>query len=461
MAKRTGSKEIVVPQDSSYIMHSKDHAMHRFVSQGAMSEASTSLSGSFIVAFAKDIGSNALHVGFLSAFSGLLAPFGNLHGSKLMEHWSRRTIHMRFTILMALTWLPALLMIFFFWKDIGRPYLPYALILFYSIFIYLSGVKDPPTFSWLGDLVPENMRGKYFAQRSRLIGLVGLVVFLAGGFVLDIFQTKGYVLVGYTVLFSIAIILRFYSARQINHIFSPKFSLKKGYYFSFWSFVRRYDNFGKFSMFHAVFHFAIMVASPFFAYYMLNDLGFGKLTFTIVSLSTTAFSLLLIPLAGKFSDKYGNLKLLYIAGITFPLTPLVWMVFKDPIILTIVPGFISGLANAALGIAVTNYTYDSVSQQKRALCISYFNLMTGVGIFFGSILGGLMIEYIKISFMNTTLFVFGIAVLLRAGAALYFLPQLQEVRKVNRINGLSFDVFHPFKAIHSDVVWFKKFYYGK
>lgn len=454
-------KVIVIPEDSPYVKHSKDHGRKKFISQGAISEASTSLSGSFVVAFAKDLGANALHIGFLSAFSGLLAPFGNLHGSKLMEHWSRRSIHIRFTILQALIWLPTFLLIFFFWKDIGKEFLPYALIVFYSLFVYMGGVKDPPTFSWLGDLVPQEIRGRYFARRSRFIGFIGLAVFLIGGFILDLFETKGYVFIGYTLLFSISVALRFYSARQVHHIFSPKFTLHKGYYFSFWSFIKRYDNFGKFAVFHAVFHLAIMIASPFFAYYMLNDLHFGKLTFTIVSLSTTAFSLILIPLAGKFSDKYGNLKLLYIAGIAFPITPVIWMFFTDPIALTILPGFVSGLANAALGIAVTNYTYDSTSPQKRALCVSYFSLLTGIGVFIGSLIGGMMIEYLHVTFMNTTLFVFGVAAVLRAATALYFLPQLEEVRRVSPIQGLSLDVAHPFKAIHSDIVWFKKFFYSK
>ncbi|MEK6899178.1 MAG: MFS transporter [Nanoarchaeota archaeon] len=451
-------KVIVIPEDSPYVKVSKEHARHKFIAQGAVSEASTSLSGSFIVAFAKDIGSNALHIGFLSAFSGILSPFGNLWGSKLMEKNSRRYIHYKFTILLALTWLPILALIFFFWKGIGLNYLPHALIVFYCLYAFLSSVKDPPTFSWLGDLVPAEIRGKYFAQRSRFIGFVGLALFLVAGFVLDFFETKGLILIGYGILFTISIILRLYSARQVNHIFSPRFVLHKGYYFSFLSFIKRYDNFGKFAMFYAVFNFSLMVASPFFGYYMLNDLGFGKVTFTIVSLSSTAFSLLFMPLAGKFSDKYGNLKLMYIGCAMFSINPVIWIFFKSPVVLSILPGFVAGVANAAIGIAVTNYTYDSTSEQKRALCVSYFGLLTGVGVFLGSLLGGFMIENLSISFMNTTLFVFAIAAVLRAGTSLYFLPQLEEVRHVKRIHGLSLNVLHPFRAVHSDITWFKRFY---
>lgn len=447
--------------DSDYVSYSKERARRQFIRQGASSEISSSLSASFIVPFAKDIGANALHIGLLSAFSGLLGPLGNLRGSSLMERYSRKTIHLNYTFWQVLLWLPMFALVFLFWRGIGTTYLPYALTLFYTLFTYVSIVKDPATFSWLGDIVSEDERGSYFSRRGKYIGWIGLAVFLLGGYILDVFETRGAVLLGYTVLFSAAVVFRFISAFQVRRIFSPHFKLTKGYYFSFWDFLKRYDNYGKFVMFQAVFNFAIMVASPFFAYYMLNDLGFNKLIFTIVSLSSTVFSLILMPLAGKFSDKYGNLKLLYIAGITFPMTPFIWIFLRDPWMLAIIPGFVSGVANAAFSIGVTNYTYDSTGVQKRGLCVAYAGVLNGFGIFAGSLLGGLLIQYLSISFMNTTLFVFALAAVLRVAAAVLFLPQLTEVRKTERLKGLSIDLHHPFKSFHSDVVWFKNFVKGR
>lgn len=442
---------------SEYVRKSEDKAERKFVSQGAVSEASTNLSSSFIVPFAQALGANAAHIGFLSAFSGIVSPLGNLWGSKLMERRSRKRIHIVYTIFQAIIWLPIILLAYMFFKSVGVPYLPYLLILFYSLFIFISAVKDPASFSWIGDIVPENERGKYFALRNKVIGWTGVAIFLIGGLILYYFEKKPYVLGIYSAIFLLSIVLRFYSVYQVRHIFSPSFKLKKDYYFSFWSFIKRYDNFGKFTVFNALFNFAVMVASPFFAVYMLNDLHFNLLTFTIVSLSSTVFYLLLTPLAGKFSDRYGNLKLLYIAGFAFPITPILWLFLTNPIWLTLLPGFTAGLGNAALSIGTTNFTYDSVSPQKRGICLAYFGVLNGIGVFLGSILGGLMIQYLSVSFMNTTLFVFALAAVLRFAVVIFFLPSLVEYKKSDRIRGLAWDVYHPFKTAHSDVVWFKKF----
>lgn len=462
MVEKRGVKQVIIEGDSPVKDHLEERARDRFISQGAVSEASTALSGSFIVPFARALGANAAHIGFISAFSGLIAPLGNLWGSKLMERHSRKWIHVVFTGWLSFVWIPIILLAFLYTRNLGVPYLPYALIVLYSIYIFFSAVKDPPSFSWIGDLVPEEQRGHYFARRNKVIGWTGVVMFLLGGTVLYFFENQPYVLAIYSLVFIAAIVLRVVSLYQVKHIYCPHFKLHKGYYFSFWSFLKRYDNFGKFAVFQAAFNLAVMVASPFFAVYMLQELHFNLFWFTAVSLSSTVFYLLLTPLAGKFSDRYGNLKLLYIAAWAFPVTPLLWLFLKDPILLFLLPGFTAGLGNAALGIGSTNFMYEAVSsKEKRGICFTYSNILTGIGVFLGSIIGGLMIEYLHITFMNTFLFVFVVAAVLRFIVAFAFVPQLKEEKRHERLRGLSWDALHPFRTVHTDYVWFKKFVHQK
>ena len=219
--------------------------------------------------------------------------------------------------------------------------------------------------------------------------------------------------------------------------------------------MKKMDNYGKFSIYLAFFNGAIMIASPFFAVYMLQYLKFSYVTFMIISISSTVVYLLSIPIAGKFSDRYGNVKLMHVANVLFILTPILWIFIKNPFWLIGIPQVISGLANAAFIIAATNFNYDAVSPEKRGLCVSYNNILVGAGMFIGPIIGGLIVNYYHPSALNPYLFLFGVAAFFRLVVGLIFLPGIKEVKKIKYIPNFSMEVTHPWKAIHNDVSWLK------
>src|SRR3989344_8012475 len=138
----------------------------------------------------------------------------------------------------------------------------------------------------------------------------------------------------------------------------------------------------------------MMLSAPFFAVRMLDDLKFSYVIDTIVSVSSTVFYLLFASISGKFSDRYGNLKLIYIGSFLFPIIPLLWVVLDSPLMLILIPGLVSGLANAAFVIGTTNFSYNTTSPQKRGFCFAYAALLIGLGTLAGSSIGGWIVEYL-------------------------------------------------------------------
>jgi MFS family permease len=197
-----------------------------------------------------------------------------------------------------------------------------------------------------------------------------------------------------------------------------------------------------------------MIASPFFAVYMLEVLHMDIITFTIVSLTSSIFYLVLSPLAGKFGDKYGNLKLVWIGHVFFILTPLLWLVTKNPLWIIFIPQLSSGIANAASTIAENNFTYDAVRPEKRGVCVSYTNLLIGIGTFVGSILGGLLLKIFPTLTATAFVYLFITAAAVRLLVAMIFLPTLKEVRKTERLPPMHIHLNHPFKSMHSEIGWF-------
>ncbi|MEK6908912.1 MAG: MFS transporter [Nanoarchaeota archaeon] len=443
--------------ESDYLKHSKEHALRASLKEGYTQSIGVNMSSGFLTPLILATGGNSFHIGLMTSLNGLFDPYGEIVGSKLMENHSRKKLWMHAKLWIVFLQIPVLALIYFAWKGTLTLVLPWIMIALWGILIpFIYGAGYVSWLSWLGDLVPEEKKGKFFASRNRLIGIVGLVTLVISGFLLDLFKTKGYVLLGFAFLFAFAMIFRIASVHYTNKIFNPYFRVKKQSYFSFISFLKRYDNYGKFAVFQAFFYFAMMMSAPFFAVRMLEDLNFNYLTYTIVSISSTVFYLFFAPIAGKFSDKYGNLKLIYFGAFLFPIVPLLWMFFENPIALILIPGIVSGLANAGFVIGTTSFSYNASSPQKRGFCFAYSALLIGLGTLFGSFIGGIIVQYISVDFISSMFFTFIISSILMIITALFFLPKLTEGYRT-KFEAFHLDTTKPGKTINSTVVWLKSF----
>jgi len=412
----------------------KKQALDLSIKEGSACAVMTGAGHSFITPFALALSASNLQIGFLSSFIGLIGPLSQLKSSHLMEYYSRKKIVVTTVLISALMWLPVMLLGLMFCFNFWLAALPVLLIIIYSIHIGIGAVAGPAWFSWMGDLVAFNRRGRYFSKRRKIAGAVAIISMLVAGFVLDYFKTKGLVLVGFTIIFTVAMLARVYSIFLFKRIYNPKMKLKKGYYFSFWDFLKRCmeNNFGRFAVFVGLIHLAVAISSPFFAVYMLKELGFTYKWFTFITLSSSVFSLIALPFWGRFTDKYGNRLALVLSSIFIPIVPILWIFSPSKFYLLLVPSLIGGVFWGGFNLAVFNFIFDSVKPNHRALCVTYHNVLMGIGIFIGSIIGGLIAKFIPVTFMSIFLFIFLVSGIARALIAIIFLPKIKEVRHTKK-----------------------------
>lgn len=419
------------------ILKKKEKARKSSVIEGSFAAVQTSIGDNYIAPYALALNANNLHISLLSSIPGLLGPLSQNWGSKLIEKYSRKKIALFGVLFQALTWLPIIILAYLFYKGIWTSMLPLLLIIFFSAYTIFGNLAGPAVFSWMGDLVSENQRGKYFSFRNRVTGFFSLVCTLIAAFLLDFFKQHSLLLLGFVIFFAVAMIFRFISRQLFKKIYEPKLKLEDGYYFSFWQFIKRApkNNFGKFSIYVALLHFATAIAGPFFAVYMLKDLQFSYVIYIIVAITQTASGLLFMPLLGKFSDKYGNYKLIKLSSIFVSIFPIFWLFSSSPLYLIFVPQLIVGIAWAGFNLAVGNFIYDTVTPQRRGIAVSYYNVLIGIGVFIGATLGGLVAKYATINFMNIFLFLFLISGIARAIVSIIMLPRIKEVREVKKFDG--------------------------
>ena len=370
-----------------------------------------------------------METGLLASFANLLGPIAQIFGSRLIEKFHRKKIVVWGVVFQAISCLIFVSLGIIFLLSQKTFYLVPLVILTY-IFYHLSvSLSEPAWFSLMGDVVPENIRGKYFSGRNKITSFFSISSALFAASLLYYLE-KSEIIFGFVVIFSVASLARLVSAYWLNKHYVENITLEKNYYFSFWQFLKHlpHYNFNRFALYIGLIKLSVGIGGPFFAVYMWKILKFNPLWFTTINISAGIFSLIFFPLWGYFADKYGNRELLRVTSLLIILSPLLWILNSHPLYLILVPQFFAGFGWSGFNLATSNFIYDAVEPRRRAMLVAYNNLLSGIGIFFGAIIGGFIIQYVKLNFLNIFLFTFLVSGLLRILIIILFLPQVEEVR---------------------------------
>ena len=436
--------------DSPKIQELKKAALEKSIKEGSATAFSSGTTLSYATPYALALGATGSQIGFLSASPAILNPLAQFASSKLMEKYHRKEIVKLSVLLQAITFLPLGVIGLLSYFNIISNYLVYLFIAFYALLSIFGGMVYPPWFSWMGDLTNEKERGEYFARRNRILGIVEILGMLTGLLLLNTFKTIP-VLIGFSTLFFLAFISRLYSLYLIRKQYIPLEIKRKRDKIFLKQFLNSNKNFKIFSTYNFFLNFAIFIASPFFAVYMLDKSSGLSLSYTWFIIITTfgaIFNLIFLKIIGKFSDKHGNLKLITVSNLFFALNPLLWILIKNPFGLIFIQ-LVSGLANASFIISFNNFSYNSLEQKSRGIGIAYVSILLGIGAFLGSLVGGFIIDYVPINFINKFFFLFIIAAILRLAVAVVFIPSLSESQKSNRNHHIN--LAHPFRGLYNEL----------
>ena len=459
-------KGSVVRVDHPIVQKKIDKSLKLSIQEGSLNSMSSGFGLFYLSPFALALNATSSQIGILHAIISLLPSIVQVKASELIRKFSRKKIILRCVMIQILLWIPIILTGFLFY--VGVPYMVWILISFIGLLYVFGAISHPAWFSWMGSLIPEEKRGKYLAKRNRVAGFFGLVIMVVSAVVLDSIRDVGvskgnilgWTLLGFGILFALAALTRLWSWTLLARQYEPRLKIRKKDGFSFWQFLKMAPStpFGRFSLFMGVFSMTIGIAGPFWAVYMLRDLGFSYMWFMGITVSGIVFQLLFLPLLGKASDRFGNIRIIRICSGLIFLAPLLWiasaLISSDlgvKLYLLFVPSIVSGFAFAGYNLATNNYVYDAVSVQKRGFGVSYMNLLVGVGTFVGASIGSL-IALIGVPFMNTMLFIFLISGICRFLIATFGIRYLREVRHVKKFSShYLINEFRPMQGVIREI----------
>ena len=339
----------------------------------------------------------------------------------------RKRIVLTAVVLQAWMWLPILVLP----ALMGARAVP-LLVLLYTIYLILARFSAPAWISWMGDLVPESVRGEYFGHRNLIIQLTTVCSTLVAGSLLGLFEERSELL-GFGLLFVVAFLARMASAGFLRQVQEPAYVHQQQDDFTLRQFVGRLPSttYGRFVIFNCLLRLATAFSAPFFALYMLHDLGLGYGSYTLVIASSTFAKVFTMQQWGRIGDRFGNRRVLGVTALLIPVVPMLWLLSTRVWWLVLIELF-AGLAWGGYDLAGANFLFDAVRPAKRVRVFAFHETLHGICLFLGAMAGGLVSTRVpQLSFAVSPLqTIFLLSGLLRLLAVGMLLHTVKEVRVI-------------------------------
>ncbi len=366
---------------------------------GAFATAATKIVDSYSIPFVLSLGAGKVEVALLDSMQSLARGASQLPGVKLAEKLgSRKAV---WNICSALQRLMLIPLIFMAFSGVSMVYLAIA---FLALSTFFMALKTPAWASLIGDIVPDNMRGRFFARRNMLMGFTSLASILVLGSVIGSFAMEGQAMQGYGFAFAVSLILGLFSVAMV-YLKIEEPSYRPPYKFTSriridiegtkrWLSVNK--NFAYFTAFVAFMQFSVKIASPFIAVYVLNELQLGIVWLAAIIALTSLSETLSYRHWGKALDIVGEKTVLAVTGMLVILIPFAWMFVSLPahgLMIAILDGF----AWSGFDTAVFALTLSTTPKEQRLSFVAKHNTAKEFSMVLGAVTAGILAHHFDLN----------------------------------------------------------------
>lgn len=360
-----------------------------------------------------------------------IGPVAQIFGGRTVGKKQRKKVVTQTLLIDSIGWLFMAIIAFLYLKGIATPILPYLIIADIAMIFLASGYGHPSWFSLIGDLVDSRFRGRWFSKRSTIISFMTILLGISSAFALEYFKGAGKENLAFIVLFSLAFLARGYCVFIMKKHYEPVLIEKRKSKLTLKKFIKeaKKTNLGKFTIFRGMLSIITGMTVPLVSIYLLRHLQLDYVSYMMIMLSGTLFSVITLNMWGKIADKYGNYKVIALTTAIIPLTPILWILSPSKLYLFLIPAIVGGTSWSAFIMASGNFIYDNTKKQTRGKAISYFNLFTGIGSLIGGIISAILIKNLNTTWIEPIFLIFIIGSILRFILIGFWIPKIHEAKK--------------------------------
>jgi MFS family permease len=351
--------------------------------------------GVILTGFLLALNASDVQIGIMGALP-FFAYLWMLHGSYLVEQiGDRKRITLTALWIARSIWPLVIVLPFMHFLGIDERRVGIFLFLYtiYNIFNAIAGLAYT---SWLVDLVPEDMRGRFFARRNVALGITGMATSMLGGIFLDLWNKHipHREMEAFAIAFAIATIAGFVSNHYLGKIVGIPLSRQEGED-SFWKLFQRPlrdRNFRQLMLLRVVLDMSLNIAGPFFVVYMIREVGLGFFFATAMTTIAGAVSLVSMNAWGRLSDRYGNKPLLAISIIGKGIFPLLWLWTSPETFALYIIAHLFGVFDAGINLTAGNIVFEVAPRAYTSIYFGVFFTTVGLASAVAPVIGGALLQ---------------------------------------------------------------------
>lgn len=307
----------------------------------------------------------------------------------LQRHFSLRQIIAATFVMNALPW-PFVLLFPWIgdWANIA-----------FGVIVFVSNLGNAVCgVAWwaaVSELVPLNIRGRYFGARNLIFGFWALIVALVAGQVADRFHNAIWI---FGIIFALAAVSRMIGLFFFTRMKFPAVVMHKQTEhapLNTFTAVFRDKNFVRLLIFTGLFGFFFNIGQPFYSVFVLKKLTFTLGDLVVLTTVQTIGTLIALRSWGRLTDRFGNKPVMLTCALTWLTFAAVSWFIAGPTrhVHLYATYFVTGFMLAGFQqIGQFNLMIKMVPPQNRAHYMSVYFSFTNLFVALGPIVGGLVLR---------------------------------------------------------------------
>jgi MFS family permease len=260
------------------------------------------------------------------------------------------------------------------------PFIPYTnhawiLVVFIGLLNFPNALATLSWQSFIGDLIPDERRGKFFSERSQILTIVGMITTFITGVLLNIFDKGDPVPYQWIFLvgFLFGILEVYYLIRHTE--FSRQVNKKqKGISWKMATALLQHKPYLYFLICAIIFNFGWQMAWPLFNIYQINDAHATAFWISVFTVANQISQILSYKWWGRFSDRFGNTMMLFIASIGIGTAPFLTILSTNLYYLTAV-NLWTGMFVAGTVMLLFNQLLRVSPEENRTTFLANYNFL--------------------------------------------------------------------------------------